>query len=130
MYYRSNPDTRGKVYLSASLWSTETVRSMLDFSLHLWNDRCDTMHGIDEEDAKRILKNKITAKVVELYGRRGAIETDYGYLFKELLDSLRKRSTQYIIKWAASFRIAENVLARGKLRGISSVSAQCGDGAR
>ena len=96
---------------------------MLDFSLHLWNDRCDTMHGVDEEDAKRIIKNKITTKVVELYGRRGAIETDYGYLFKESLSSLCKRSTQYLIKWAASFRVAENVMTRGDLRGTSSVTA-------
>ena len=44
---------------------------MLDFSLHLWNDRCDTMHGIDEEDAKRIVNNKITAKVRG--GNRGGI---------------------------------------------------------
>ena len=82
LYYQSNPDTRGKIFLSASLWSTETVRSMLDFSLHLWNNRCDTMHGIDEEDAKRILKNKITATVVDLYGRKEAIEAEYEYLFR------------------------------------------------
>ena len=130
LYYRNNPDTRGNVYFSTSLWSAATVRSMLDFILHLWNNRCNSMHGVDEEDAKRIIKNKITTKVVEFYGRRGEIETDYGYLFKESLDSLRKRSTQYLIKWVASFRIAENVLARGKLRGISSVSAPLRRGGR
>ena len=112
LYYRSNPDTRGSVYFSASLWSTATVRSMLDFSLHLWNDRCDTMHGIYEEDAKRIVKNRILGRMVELYERREDIEADYGYLFKEPIDSLCKRSTQYLIKWVASFRAAEQVLAR------------------
>jgi len=44
---------------------------MLDLCLHLLNDICDTMHGIDEKHAKRIVKIKITTKVVELYGRRG-----------------------------------------------------------
>ena len=90
---------------------------MLDFSLHLWNDRCDTMHGIDEEDAKRILKHNISAKVAELFGRREAIEAEYGYLFKEPIGSLQQRTTQYLMKWVASFRAAENVLAREKMKG-------------
>ena len=46
----------------------------LYFSLHLWNDRCDSMHGVDEEDAKRISKDKITTRVEELYGRRDEVE--------------------------------------------------------
>ena len=88
------------------------------------------MHGIDEEDAKRIMKDKITATVVDLYGRREEIEAKYGYLFKDTLDSLRQRSTQYLIKWAASFRVAENVLARGKLRGTVRVTAPLRRGGR
>ena len=45
-------------------------------------------------------------------------------MFKESLDSLRNRSTQCIVKWAASFRVTESVLARGKLRGKVSTTAK------
>ena len=75
------------------------------------------MHGVDQEDVKRIAKDKITTRVEKLYGRREEVEKEYGYLFKEGLDSLRTRSIHYITKWVASFKIAENVLARGKLKG-------------
>ena len=44
--------------------------SLLGFSLHLWNDICDSMRGVDEEDTKCIAKDKITTRVEELYGRR------------------------------------------------------------
>ena len=92
-FYKNSPETRGKLCFSSKLWAAATVTSLIDFSLNLWNDRCDTMHGIDEEDAKRIIKKKITERVVDLYGRREDIETDYGYLFKETIDSISKRST-------------------------------------
>ena len=50
-----------------------------------------------------------------VYTTRG-IGQAYGYLFREGVQSLCNRSTQYLIKWISSFRMAENVIAREKLK--------------
>ena len=110
LYYQNNSATRGNVYFSAALWSAMTMRSLLYSSLHLWNDRCDSMHEVDEEGTKRIEEDKITTREEELYGSREEVEKEYGYLFKEGLDLLRTRSIQYLNKWVALFRMAENFL--------------------
>ena len=116
IFYQNIPETGGKVHYSASLWAAATVQSLLDFSLHLWNDICDSMHGVDEEDTKRIIKECLIKRVDDLYGKKGEVEQEYSYLFRDELVSLRQRLTQYLIKWVASIRMAENVIAPGKLR--------------
>lgn len=122
LYYQNNPATCGNVNFSASLWAAATVRILLDFSLRLWNNRCDSMRRVDEDDAKRIVKDELITQVDDLYGKREEVEQEYGYLIEEGLESLRKRSIQYLTKWAASFRMADNVLARGKLKGATGES--------
>lgn len=59
MFYHDSAETRDTIYYSASIWAAATVLSLLDFSLHLWNDRCDSMHGVDEEDTNRIIKEML-----------------------------------------------------------------------
>ena len=56
------------------------------------------MHGVDEEDAKRIAKDKAMKRIKELFENKEYIDKDYAYLFKENLVSLGRRSTQYLIK--------------------------------
>ena len=65
------------------------------------------MHGIDEEDAKRIAKEKVVKRVAELYGEKGGIELEYPHVFKKDEESVTGRSTQYMMKWIASVRMAE-----------------------
>ena len=91
MFYKNSPETRGKLYFSAKLWAAATVTSFIDLSLNLWNDRCDTMHGIDEEDAKRIAKDKVVKRVAEIYGNKEEMEKEYSHLFKETESKLCKR---------------------------------------
>ena len=74
------------------------MRSLLDFTLAIWSDRCDTMHGVDGENTKRIIKEKAIKWVGEVYENNAGVEREYEYLFKEGLETLCKRSTQYIIK--------------------------------
>lgn len=64
------------------LWATATVQSLLAFTLDLWNDRCDTIHWVDDEDAKGIIKDKAIKRVGKLYAKNERIEKDYKYLFK------------------------------------------------
>ena len=84
----------------------------MDFSLHLWNDICDSLHRVGEEDTKRIIKGYLIKRVDDLYGTKGEVEQEYGYLFREGLVSLRQCSTQYLIKWVAPVRMAKNVITR------------------
>jgi len=42
-------------------------RSFLNFSLYLWNDRCDSIYNVDEVVAKRIQKKRAVERVRELY---------------------------------------------------------------
>ena len=55
--------------------------------------------------------------MTELYGNKEGIEEEYAHLFEEGKAKLIGRSTQYMIKWIASVRIAERVLARRKAKG-------------
>ena len=116
MFYQNSLDTKGKVYFASKSWAAATERSLLNFSLQLCNDRYNSMHGVDEEDLKRIKNEKVVKRVGGIYDKRDEIGQDYGYLFWEGIQSLCKNSTQYLIKWIASFRMAENVIARGKLK--------------
>ena len=61
-----------------------------------------------------ILKAKTMVRVKQLVDFKEDIDEAYSYLFKEDIVSLGKRSTQYLIKWIASVRMAECVMARGK----------------
>ena len=49
------------------------MRSLLNFSLHLWNDRYDSMHVMDEENEKRIKNEKVVKRVGNLYDMRDEI---------------------------------------------------------
>ena len=82
LYYAHNPETRGNLGFSGTLWAAATVQSLLKFSLALWNDRCDSLHGVDEEDAKRILKAKTMVRVKQLVDSKDDIDEAYSDLFK------------------------------------------------
>lgn len=90
------------------------MQSLLTFSVDQWNDQCDTMHRVDDEDAKKIVKEMAIKRVGELYAKKEIIENEYTYLFKEGVDSLCSRSTKYLIKWIATVRMSGCVLERGK----------------
>lgn len=90
--------------------SQQHFEFVLDFSLNLWNDSCGTIHGVDENDAKRIIK-----LVDELHATNEGMVHEYGCLLEEGAESMCKRSTQYRIKWRVSFMMAEYIIARWKV---------------
>ena len=77
--------------------------------------------GRTRRKRKYIAHAKITKRVLKLHGKREELERKYGYLFREGVESLTTRSTQYLIKWLTSFRMAENIIARGKLKNKKGV---------
>ena len=74
------------------------------------------MHGKDREEEKKIAHERISSRIQKLYGKREALEYSYGHLFREPLEYLTTRSTQYLTKWVASYRMAETMITRAKLK--------------
>lgn len=52
----------------------------------------------------------------ELHEKWKWIEQEYGCLFQKEVESMYKRSTQYLLKRIAAYRMAEGVIARGKAK--------------
>ena len=74
VYYSSNPNT-------VQIWMIKVIGSLLDFSLGLWKNICSTIHGVTEEDKKKILEVKIVKQVKHDYGYKDKVSKDYLYLF-------------------------------------------------
>ena len=76
----------------------KTIGNLLDFTLGLWTDRCDILHGATEAEKKQIKHDRVRKEVVQCYAQRDRVSRDFTYLFKEDSDKLCNRSTQYISK--------------------------------
>ena len=111
MFYASNPDTRQAKHFTKEVWAHKTIGSLLLYTLGLWNDRCDCLHEASEEENTKILKNKTVAKVEKMCAAQHNILEGFEYIFQEPIDALCRRSTQYLVKWLASCRLA---MKRGK----------------
>lgn len=55
------------------------MKILVYFSLNLWNDRYNTMHGVEKEDTKTIFKEKAIKRLGELYEKKEGIKKEYGY---------------------------------------------------
>ena len=77
----------------------------LRFSLGLWNDRCDTLHGANEEETRRIKKTRIVEKVERCYSDKDLALPCFWCMFRTTLKKLCKKSTQYLYKWVTSCRL-------------------------
>ena len=106
MLYRNNPDTRTENHFTEEVWVRRTIGSFLHQILSIWNDRCKCLHGATEEEAKKIRKLRVVDKVVRMYGDQDRIQDVFEYIFKENIKILRRRSTQYLIKWLSSCWLA------------------------
>ena len=105
IYYRENPDTSTKKHFTAQVWMVKTIGSLLDFTLGLWTDRCDILHGATEKEKKQIKHDRVRKQVVQCYAQRAKVSNDFKYLFEEDIDKLCNRSTQYISKWIDTYKL-------------------------
>ena len=72
--------------------------NFLDFTLGLWNNRCDIFHGTSVVEAKKKKKDKVMVQVEKYYEKRDLIP-DVAYMFEEvIIKHLCKSSTQYLFK--------------------------------
>ena len=81
------------------------IGGLLDFTLGLWTDRCDILHGATEAEKKQIKHDKVRKQVVKCYAQREKVSSDFKYLFEEDIDKLCNRPTQYISKWIDTYKL-------------------------
>ena len=73
MFYMNNPYTRAVKYFTAEVWVATTIKSLLKFTLSLWTDRCDVLHGATEEERKMIRKKRTAKKVERCYSDKNML---------------------------------------------------------
>lgn len=56
IYYSQHPTLSQKKLYNKNYWTSKTIQSFINFSLQLWNSRCDILHGEELKDKKN--KNK------------------------------------------------------------------------
>ena len=99
LFYRNNSTTRKEKHLTAEVWVSKTIASLLRFTLGLWKDRCDTLHGATLVERQRMKRDKIMDRLKLCYIQRDTIPECYRYIFRDAYETIGKKSTQYLVKW-------------------------------
>ena len=58
LYYQMNPDLKVKKHLTGLNWAKVMIGALIDMSLAMWNNRCDSLHGKSEEEKVQKKKDK------------------------------------------------------------------------
>ena len=104
IYYRDNPETCTKKHCSMQVWMVKPIGSLLDFTMGLWTDRCNILHGATKAE-KKITHNWVQTQVARRYANKDKVSNNFKYLFEEDIGKLRSRYTQYLDKWLAIYRL-------------------------
>ena len=86
---------------------TKTIKALLYFTLVLWNDRYDALHGATKEENKKKKKLKMVEQVVQCYKERDTVHGYFKYLFAKDAGEMCKKSPQYLGKWLATVELAD-----------------------
>ena len=106
-----------------------TIKSFLDLSLGMWNDRCNTLHGVDEKEQKLKARRRVLKQVDRVFKNKGAHADKLLHMSTSDILVLEQRSTLYLLKWMETFHIAKAAkLFRRKSSGDKSLQfASYGD---
>ena len=61
--YGNNLHTRHEKHFTEQVWVAKVIASLLRFTLGLWKDRCDVLHGANLEERNRIKRDKTLGKL-------------------------------------------------------------------
>ena len=92
---------------------TKIIKALLDFTLGLWNERYDALHGAIKEEDKKKKKMKRVEQVVYFYKEKDTIHRNFKYLFAEGARELYKESSKYLSKWLATVELMDKRLGKG-----------------
>ena len=81
LYYRNNVSTRGAKQYTQNGWMEAMVTTFLNFTLSLWNERCEVLDGLEEEQALSKKKAKVFEKFRASYNSKDKVMETYKYLF-------------------------------------------------
>lgn len=84
-----------------------TIKSFIDLSLGMWNDRCNTLHGVDEKEQKVKTRQRILKQVEHVYKNKGKDADEFQHMSTSNILVLKQRSTTYLLKWMEIFNIAK-----------------------
>ena len=107
LFYGNNPTTRKEKHFTAEVWVSKTIASLLRFTLGLWKDRCDTLHGATLVERQRMKRDKIMDRLKLCYIQRDTIPECYRYIFRDAYETIGKKSTQYLVKWVSTFMLLQ-----------------------
>ena len=102
----SNPTTRKYNYMSKEVWTRKTIAALLRFTLGLWTDRCNALHGVDDAANRKKRKQKLMDRIKKCFENTDIVPVEAQYIFKEQYGNLCKRSLQYLKKWITSYKLA------------------------
>ena len=88
-------------------WSSQTIKLFLEFTLGMWSEICDALHGATEKETKHKIKNELVQQVRKCFSAQDMYCEEYQYLFDENVDDLCARSIQYLIKWLVTVDLVD-----------------------
>ena len=109
MFYHQSLVTRCRRSFSEMSWTTTRIKSLLEYSLVLWKDRCEPFYRADEAERRKIRREKTIGKVETSFAKKDKIVRNFNYLFREDQEIVCNQSIQYLLKWVESFRLAKRL---------------------
>ena len=67
MYYQINLDTKREKYFNQKAWAKVTIKTFIDTSLGMWDDRCKVLHGRKVDEKREIKWEKILRKTRQCF---------------------------------------------------------------
>lgn len=114
-FYKNNPATHGNDRYNGELWMVRTIHSFLNFSLGLWKDRCEVLHGIEHKDKKSKEREKLQQQIQKYYSQRDEVDADHQDIFEIPVDELlRRNSLQTLHSWIQSYHTDVSFTTRNK----------------
>ena len=71
----------------------KTIGTLLGYTMGLWKDRCDTLHGTTDAERKRICHDRVSKQVVNNKKNKEKVSVYFMYLFREDVDEMCKKTT-------------------------------------
>ena len=96
---------------------TKTVGSFIDFTLGMWKEIYDSLHGANETEKKAKKKIKLLKRAQRCYDEMDNIDDQFQHLYCEDYEEMSKRSGQYLCKWLETV----NMVRKNKGKSLSVI---------
>ena len=98
IYYQMNPDTQREKHFNQKTWTKAIIKSFIDMSLGMWDDRCKVLHGRTVDEKRKIKKEKILGKARQCFDQQDRVMEQDMHMFDGGWESLENRGALYLEK--------------------------------